>query len=109
MCVQALGKFFDLPCRDWEVNEVPQSVQPSEFSIDASGKNPREVLAEAILYTYDVRNDDFVLRADISSFEKQRSNYPVRREFPAFIIKILNDTTGCSTAFLREAGFNIID
>ena len=109
MCVQALGKFFDLPCRDWEVSDVPQSLQPSEFSIDTSGKNPQEVLAEAILYTYNVRNDDSALRADISSFEKQRSNYPVRREFPAFSIKLLNDDSGCSTAFLREAGFNIID
>ena len=109
MCVQALGKFFDLPCRDWEVSEVPQSVQPSEFSIDATGKNPQEVLADAILYTYDVRNDDAALRADVSSFEKQRSNYPVRREFPAFSVRILNDETGRSTVFLREAGFNICE
>ena len=109
MCVQALGKFFDLPCRDWEVSEVPQSVQPSEFNIDATGKNPQEVLADAILYTYDVRNDDAALRADISSFEKQRSNYPVRREFPAFSVRILNDDTGRSTVFLREAGFSICE
>ena len=109
MSVQALGKFFDLPCRDWEVSEVPQSTQPSEFSIDATGKNPQEVLADAILYTYDVRNDDAALRADISSFEKQRSNYPVRREFPAFSVRILNDDSGRSTVFLREAGFSICE
>ena len=109
MCVQALGKFFDLPCRDWEVSEVPQSIQPSEFSIDATGKNPQDILADAILYTYDVRNDDSALRADISSFEKQRSNYPVRREFPAFSVRVLNDDTGRSTVFLREAGFNIYE
>ena len=109
MCVQALGKFFDLPCRDWKVTEVPQSLQPSEFSIDATGKTPRDVLAEAILHTYDVKDDDSALRADISSFEKQRSNYPVRREFPAFSVRILNDDSGRSTVFLREAGFNIID
>lgn len=107
MCVQALGKFFDLPCCDWEVNEVPQSVQPSEFSIDATGKTPQEVLADAILHTYDIRNDDSALRADMSSFEKQRSNYPARREFPAFSVRILNDDSGRSTVFLREAGFFI--
>ena len=105
MSVQALGKFFDLPCRDWEVTEVPQSVQPSEFSIDTTGKTPQEVLADAILHTYDIRTDDAALRANTASFEKQRSHYPVRREFPAFCVRTLNDDTGRSTVFLREAGF----
>jgi erythronate-4-phosphate dehydrogenase len=109
MSVQALGKFFDLPCRDWEVTEVPQSVQPSEFSIDTAGKTPQEVLADAILHTYDIRTDDAALRADVASFEKQRSHYPVRREFPAFCVRTLNDDTGRSTVFLREAGFYIDD
>ncbi len=105
MSVQALGKFFDLPCKDWEVTEVPPSLQPTEFSIDVTGKTPQEVLADAILHTYDIKNDDAALRADVASFEKQRSHYPVRREFPAFCVRTLNDDTGRSTVFLREAGF----
>ena len=109
MCVQALGKFFDLPCRDWEVSEVPESVQPSEFTLDTAGKTPQEVLADAILYTYNIRNDGTALMTDISSFEKLRSNYPVRREFPAYGVRLLNDDSGRSTVFLREAGFNIIN
>lgn len=109
MCVQALGKFFDLPCRNWEVSEVPESVQSSVFTVDAAGETPQEVLADAIFHTYDIKNDDAALRADIASFEHQRSNYPVRREFPAFSVKILNDDSGRSTVFLREAGFNIIN
>ena len=109
MSVQALGKFFDLPCKDWEVTEVPPSLQPTEFSIDVTGKTPQEVLADAILHTYDIKNDDAALRADVASFEKQRSHYPVRREFPAFSVKTLNDDTGRSTVFLREAGFYIED
>ena len=109
MCVRALGQFFDLPCSDWDVDEIPSPGQPLEFSIDASGKKPQEILGDAILYTYDIMNDCAKLRADISAFERQRSEYPVRREFPAFSIKIDNDGSGCPTAFLREAGFNIID
>ena len=107
MCVQALGRFFDLPCREWEVTEVPESIQPSEFSLDTTGKKPQEVLADAILYTYDVRNDNTALMTDISSFEKLRSHYPARREFPAYSVKLLNDDTGRSAVFLREAGFNV--
>lgn len=109
MCVQAIGKFFDLPCRDWEVSEVPQSQQPDIFTIDATGKKPQEVLAEAILYTYDIRRDDKMLRTDLSKFEQLRSDYPVRREFPAFCVKLENDDSGRSTVFLREAGFNICE
>ena len=107
MSVQALGRFFDLPCRDWEVTEVPPSLQPLEFSIDTAGKTPQEVLADAILHTYSIKADDAALRASVATFEKQRSDYPVRREFPAFSVKLPNDDSGRSTVFLREAGFNI--
>jgi len=109
MCVQALGSFFDLPCRNWEVSEVPQSVQPDTFTIDTTGKKPQDVLAEAILYTYNVRQDDAMLRTDVSKFEQLRSKYPVRREFPAFSVRLENDYSGRSTVFLREAGFNICE
>ncbi len=109
MCVQALGRFFDLPCQNWEVKDILQPEQPTEFTIDVSEKKPQEALAEAILYTYNVLNDYSTLKSDISSFEKQRSDYPVRREFPAFSIRVQNDDTGRSTVFLREAGFNITE
>jgi len=107
MCVQALGQFFELPCRNWEVSEIPVPEQPLEFNIDASQKKPQDVLGDAILYTYNVLDDFNVLRADISGFERQRSLYPVRREFPAFSIRLIHDDSGCSAAFLREAGFNV--
>ena len=49
--VQAVARFLDLPCRDWEVTEIPLPAQPVEFSIDCTGKTARQVLAEAIMYT----------------------------------------------------------
>lgn len=107
MCVQALGRYFDLGCRDWEVTGIPLPEQPVEFTLDAKGKTPRQILSEAILYTYDIRNDDISLRNDIRSFEKLRSGYPVRREFDAFTVNIQNDATGMASAFLTEAGFNV--
>lgn len=107
MCVQALGRFFDLPCQNWEVSDMPLPAQPTEFSIDTTGKKPQGVLAEAILHTYDIKSDDTMLRNDVSKFERLRSCYPVRREFPAFSVRLLNDDSGRSTVFLREAGFNI--
>lgn len=109
MCVNALGKFFDLPCSDWEVDSAPLPAQPLEFTIDAAGKSPQQILSEAILYSYDIMQDDARLRADIQSFERQRSTYPVRREFPVFTVRLTNDTSGRATVFLREAGFNITE
>ncbi|MBQ0095238.1 MAG: 4-phosphoerythronate dehydrogenase PdxB [Bacteroidetes bacterium] len=107
MSVQAVARFLDLPCRDWEVTEIPLPAQPVEFSLDCTGKTARQVLAEAIMYTYDIKSDDARLRSDIGLFEKQRADYPVRREFPAFTVKLENDVTGSATVFLREAGFRI--
>ncbi len=109
MCVQALGRFFDLACRDWQATDLPAPLQPLEFTIDAAGRKPQEVLADAILHTYDVMQDDAELRADVSGFERLRSEYKTRREFPAFTVKLLNDTSGRATVFLREAGFNMCE
>ena len=107
MSVQAIGHRFDLPCKDWTVSEIPLPVQPVEFRIDVQGKTPRQVLGEAILYTYRIKDDDAILRSDTASFEKQRADYPVRREFPAFTISLSNDTDGRAAVILREIGFNV--
>lgn len=107
MCVQALGDFFELPCREWEVTELPSPPQTLEFGIDTQGLKPQEVLAKAILHTYDIMQDDASLRDNPAAFETLRSGYHIRREFTAFTVKPLNDDTGRASAFLREAGFNI--
>lgn len=107
MSVQAIGRKFDLPCRDWTVSEIPLPVQPVEFTIDAQGKTPRQVLGEAILYTYRIKDDDARLRSDTESFEKQRADYPVRREFHAFTVHLNNDTDGRAAVILHEIGFNV--
>lgn len=109
MSVQAIGRKFDLPCSDWTVTDIPLPLQPVEFTLDAAGKTQQEVLADAILYTYNIKDDDARLRADTGSFERQRADYPVRREFPAFTVTLKNDDTGRATVILREIGFNVND
>lgn len=109
MSVQAIGRYFDLGCADWEVTDIPLPAQPVEFTLDASALTPQQVLAEAILYTYKIREDDARLRADITSFEKQRADYPIRREFPAFTVNLKGDASGRAAVILREIGFNVND
>ena len=90
MSVQAIGKKFNLPCKDWKVTEIPHPTQPVEFCIDLNGKNIDQVLDEAILYTYDIFTDDTRFRENPLEFEQQRADYPIRREFPAFTITFRN-------------------
>ncbi len=83
MSIRALSKFFNLGINNWKCSgiEVPPSL---DIFIDGSGKTTQQILGEAILATYDIRVDDQRLRSSVETFEKQRGDYPVRREFPAF-------------------------
>ena len=106
MSVQAVAEALDLPCRDWRVKEIPLPAQPVEFKLDAAGKSFQQVLTEAILYTYNILDDDRRLRQSPSTFEAQRSDYPVRREFPAFTVELTNATAEQSRA-LSDIGFKL--
>lgn len=111
MSVQAIARKFNLPCKDWRVTDIPLPAQDVCFTIDVTGKTAAEIIQEAILYTYDIKNDDKRLRASVSTFEKQRSDYPVRREFPAFTVTLDGALTPelieeCVET-LEEIGFNV--
>jgi len=83
MSIRALSKFFNLGINNWKCTgvELPESV---DIFIDGTGKTTQQILFEAITATYDIRNDDLKLRNSVETFEKQRGDYPVRREFPTF-------------------------
>jgi erythronate-4-phosphate dehydrogenase len=92
MSVRAVASVLGLPLTDWRPAAVPVPEQPLEFPLDASGKDLQDVLTEALLYTYDILADDRALRAHPESFEKQRGDYPVRREPSAFTIRLEGGT-----------------
>jgi len=105
MSVRALSKFFNLGINSWKCTgiELPES---TEIFLDGTGKTTQQVLAEAIFATYDIRKDDKQLRSSVETFEKQRGDYPVRREFPTFNIlcKINNIKT---IGKLKKLGFKL--
>ena len=49
-----------------------------------------EILAKAVLATYDIRKDDADLRRNTEMFENLRGDYPVRREFTSYTINAKN-------------------
>jgi erythronate-4-phosphate dehydrogenase len=85
MSVRALSKFYNLGINNWKCTGIERP-ESTEIFIDGTGKATQQVLAEAIFATYDIRNDDRQLRSSVETFEKQRGDYPVRREFPTFTI-----------------------
>jgi len=106
MSVHSIARYFDLPCKDWEVPSVPPPLMPAKADLDAQGLEAWEVVRKAMLYTYRVREDDAILRRDPSRFEALRSDYPVRRE-PAAFTFALHDTSNPEAARrLHDLGFS---
>lgn len=106
MSVQYISRQLDLPLKEWKAEGVPAPVQTLEFELDAAGKTAQEALAEAILHTYDVRQDSDALRADLGSFEKLRGDYMIRREPSAFTVHLKNAPAGLAER-MQKLGFEI--
>jgi len=58
------------------------------------------------MFTYSVMEDDNRLRSSLNTFEKQRGNYPLRREFFNYEIKIKNPHSDIQK-ILAGLGFKI--
>jgi erythronate-4-phosphate dehydrogenase len=106
MIVNALSKVFKLPTGNWYPEIIPQPHIP-EITINAKNKDPEDVVREAVFHTYSIMEDDIKLRFSPSDFEMQRGDYPVRREFPSFIIN-LNRGTKKVQKMLEDLGFRIV-
>ncbi len=103
--IRALAKEFDLPLQDWEATGIPDP-ENNLIQIDPAGKNEQEIISEAVLYTYPIWEDDQRLRSSPESFEKQRGNYPIRREFTTYRIEIKNRNKH-QIQILKKIGFAI--
>ncbi|MBF8294733.1 MAG: erythronate-4-phosphate dehydrogenase [Bacteroidetes bacterium] len=88
MSVQAFSRFFGLDLNDWYPEKVPL---PASTVLEADCRNVSEqnVIASLIQRTYDILADDARLRMSPQTFEKQRGEYPLRREFPTYTVKLL--------------------
>jgi len=104
--VQAISRFFKLGIDDWEPRDV---AAPSNPVIDLDGRHrPQQaVLADAVLATYQIENDDKALRNGTHLFEQLRGDYPARREFAAYSIR--TDGVDIETKVkLEKLGFSLL-
>lgn len=103
MSIQALSRHFNLGLEDWFPENIPSPSNPA-FQIDCKKLSKEEAIKSAIITTYDILEDDEILRKSPSTFEVQRGNYPVRREFQAYQPEILNQTNNIDQV-LKALGF----
>jgi erythronate-4-phosphate dehydrogenase len=105
MSVHAISQFFGLGLENWQPSGVEQPANPV-FELDGYGMSNQEIIAKAILQTYDILNDDYDFRKNTAQFEQLRGDYPTRREFPAFTIvpKNIGEET---LEILKKLGFQI--
>jgi len=105
MSVQATSRFFNLGIDDWEPTNVEPPASPV-IEIDGNQRREYSVLAEAILSTYDIENDDEALRKAPHWFEKLRGDYPVRREFHIHTI-VAKNVAEETIQKIKKIGFNV--
>jgi erythronate-4-phosphate dehydrogenase len=103
--VNLLSDFYNLPLRNWYPGNVPLPVFP-EIQIEGDGKTEEEIIMEAVIHTYNIMDDDGRLRGLPSAFEKIRGDYPLRREFPSYTVK-LSKSSESIRSVLEKIGFRI--
>jgi erythronate-4-phosphate dehydrogenase len=106
MIVRGLCQFFDIPLTNWFPEEIPPPAE-SELTIDCNGKSDEEIIRKAVFHTYNIVEDDIKLRFDPSRFEKERENYPVRREFSSYTINLKGGSAEIENK-LKELGFKVV-
>ncbi len=107
VCVRNIASHFNIDIeKNWYPGELPVPDNPEEIFIDCENKSEQEIFYKAIVSSYDILKDDKLLRNSIETFEKQRSNYPIRREFPFYKIKTKNCTSEIKNK-LNELGFQV--
>jgi len=105
MSIQAISRKFNLGIDNWQCQNV-ELPENTVIEIEGEGKTTQQIVAEAVLSTYPILKDSNRLKNSILTFEKQRGDYPVRREFPVYTVKVKNSSDEV-IKILAELGFNL--
>ena len=106
MSVRAVSEYFNLGLDFWE----PASITPPpvrELLADAAAGNLFETLWEVYQQSYDVSSDDRDLRSKPEAFERLRGDYRVRREPPAFSVRLFQGYEEIRIK-LEQLGFSVL-
>lgn len=108
VCVNELNKFFNLGLEaNWYPRLLPKPDKSNEISVDCKGKSLQDIFFECIMQTYNIEEDDKNLRLSPFEFEQQRINYPIRREFDFYNVRLINADSQVRDK-IKEIGFKLI-
>ena len=107
VCVNAVNNYFKLGIdTEWYPQNIPNADHGTEVKIDCNNKSEQQIFDQVFLSIYDIKKDDAKLRTSPVTFEKQRGDYPIRREYGNY--KIIHDN--CNSTIigkLKMLGFKI--
>ncbi|MDP4207037.1 MAG: DUF3410 domain-containing protein, partial [Bacteroidota bacterium] len=103
MCVQAISRFFKLGIDNWNAEATEAPANPI-ITLEENESDLLKLVTQAVLTTYPIWKDYEQLLHSPEAFEKQRGDYPVRREYRAYTIKGGNAE---ARSVLKELGFKI--
>ena len=101
-----ISRFFGLGMDDWQPDNVEIPGSPI-IQLDGEGLDEDQILAKAILASYEIADDDRTLRDNPELFEQLRGDYPVRREFDFYSIQASNIRPDIISKLAR-LGFNLM-
>ncbi|TKG90448.1 4-phosphoerythronate dehydrogenase PdxB [Puteibacter caeruleilacunae] len=84
MSVQAISRFFKLGIDNWQPTNVDLPTSTIINVGNCENCSDQAIIGKAILTTYPIEHDDKKLRSSVETFEKQRGDYGIRREYPVF-------------------------
>ncbi len=107
VCVNKINRFFNLGLKEnWAPENIPNAVNGNKIYLDCNSKTEQEILNEAVQQTYSITDDDKILRNSPETFEKQRGDYRIRREFDNYFIQPANCNSNMEDK-LKKMGFKM--
>ena len=103
MSVQALSKYFNIGIDNWRPVNIPVP-DNTEININNRSESGENIIAEAIINTHNILEDVMRLRQSPETFEKQRADYPLRREFNSYSVRLARKDRDIER-ILRRMGF----
>ena len=104
--VREVAATLNIPLMDWKPASLPQPPEPViDLTHLRSNADPLDILASAVMHTYQPEEDGLLFRANPDKFEYLRDNYRIRREFGSFSVRTTDPKAG---KILLDLGFHVI-
>ena len=103
--VRAVSRYFGLGIDEWEPPGLEPPAHPI-IELNGKGYSGDSLLAQAIIASYRIDDDDAALRKNPHLFERLRGDYPVRREFSSYTVEVAGVEPGVISK-LESLGFGV--